>query len=1505
MVTAETQLVTFTHGPASAHVNAEAEANAVAQFNLRRGLRLSLDARAKIEGDLQEKLSTDPDFASAAATVSASIGAAARVALAAQLDVNGLWAEFCAAAEARAQIRGDIAVTGQLLLDALDADELLPAGALVPAIALLKEVEVRAGVYAEAYFALRARARLMVGGSVIPREDEDREAGFTVAFDYGYAYIWGAGISGYLDVDLPDASRVVTVVADAVIDEVVRLLPAGTPKLVESLLRMVVPLAASAAVAVGKALGAPQPVDPGAGPAGGSSVTDALLAELSTHGLTLALNAVLDAGMAAVSDLVNRSLDSVGLTDAVRTAGKAALDDVKSILDALDRAESLPDALPHIAGLCDRLGTFAAGAAPEVEGFTDVAVGLTVAAAASGILQQVLGRDPMPGFPDASAQRISKTGTLTVADLVTYVAGNIGKLGESPLSSVGWLADLAGCAAPDLISLLWTLGEANPDPAARTQLATDLVHGITSQLTDHLRPFLDRQELPPDLKDVAAFIEPLLDVVEQALVPALAATDKREAAQVRDELDTLLTGMFGAIVVRCMNAVIRPFFSRAEVQLTELADHVDGLADHLARADPEFADFFKVANEADVVFRISPAIVSASLREIAGVLDLAEHSAFDSAVKMMRSFVLLPADSAERRAQLARLADGSEARITEGQLRSDLLEAVFVDSTEFALGMVGPSIRMSTVIAADQGPLPLVTLYTDAVQVGTSTAAAIADLGGVTTTVGEVIASLGDGKVTARELLELGKSLKRLIGDTDVLVKDVIALIKLFTWPAFLTATGGLGAIPSWRKKFDEFFDGADWLVDEAKERLDQLTDALIEAMIAVAQDVGVLDTGSGDDLGTLGQAVRQRTLGAPGQAGVDLLDGKVHLSHAEMATMATNAAFANSKVRDTIRTFHDHAVTQANTAREAVTLLMLDLTEARAAQKVLEARLAAQQRDTGFVFGIKIERIERESATGPLTRFQVAITGAGREFVDGDHPLVRVEVGGWPVPIAGAAWRVEADGTLRGWFVILGDPSLLAPHPFVSEGVVAMSPQQGKHGVGISPLLDAVYGIAGQRASRSMAVEDPARFLTSPITRDQPPVALTEEMFVPPVLRNAGAAGGRFPGVLALDRQALIAATTDTSTVDTLTQLPGTRHLAFVSSADTATVGLLTKLAEGSSSSTGSNNGHPLTILARARPGYTTITAAVHAVPKPGQDHTSTLGKDAEPTWFVLAGVPVSSNSAEFVTEMGTIPAGLPHGASATIMVVMRNTGTATWTSAAGYKLGLAHPLGGRFQELPHDVLPDENVSFAITVNSPPAEGMTFSWQMVQDHAADQEWFGETSPVHMIALLVNSAARGPQVGVPTSIPRGSTVAVSVTMKNNGTTTWTQDTGYRLGATGYPFGSPRHELTKQVKPGDSFAFTFTIAAPPSPSAFEWQMTQYNDGWFGQRSLLVTIAPAEPTACAGLRASIKALKGDIADLQKELKKAAPQDKGGIKQQIAEAEDELKKVQNQATALGCSA
>ena len=122
MVKANAQLVTFNHGPVATEMTARAEADAVASFDMRRGLRLSAEARAEVEGHLTATIGNSPEHASTVATIEASLGVSARLALAAQLDVNGLWAEACGAAEARARVRGDIAVTGRILLDAIGAD---------------------------------------------------------------------------------------------------------------------------------------------------------------------------------------------------------------------------------------------------------------------------------------------------------------------------------------------------------------------------------------------------------------------------------------------------------------------------------------------------------------------------------------------------------------------------------------------------------------------------------------------------------------------------------------------------------------------------------------------------------------------------------------------------------------------------------------------------------------------------------------------------------------------------------------------------------------------------------------------------------------------------------------------------------------------------------------------------------------------------------------------------------------------------------------------------------------------------------------------------------------------------------------------------------------------------------------------------------------------------------------------------------------------------------------
>src|SRR4029453_9934293 len=86
-------------------------------------------------------------------------------------------------------------------------------------------------------------------------------------------------------------------------------------------------------------------------------------------------------------------------------------------------------------------------------GLWNLAEALTIAAAGAGVLEQLLGRDPMPGFPAASAERIRKKlkvdgTTLTVAHLVDYIGLEVGLWDSAALDSLNWLADIVGSSAP-------------------------------------------------------------------------------------------------------------------------------------------------------------------------------------------------------------------------------------------------------------------------------------------------------------------------------------------------------------------------------------------------------------------------------------------------------------------------------------------------------------------------------------------------------------------------------------------------------------------------------------------------------------------------------------------------------------------------------------------------------------------------------------------------------------------------------------------------------------------------------------------------------------------------------------------------------------------------------------------------------------------------------------------------------------------------------------------------
>ena len=85
----------------------------------------------------------------------------------------------------------------------------------------------------------------------------------------------------------------------------------------------------------------------------------------------------------------------------------------------------------------------------------------------------------------------------------------------------------------------------------------------------------------------------------------------------------------------------------------------------------------------------------------------------------------------------------------------------------------------------------------------------------------------------------------------------------------------------------------------------------------------------------------------------------------------------------------------------------------------------------------------------------------------------------------------------------------------------------------------------------------------------------------------------------------------------------------------------------------------------------------------------------------------------------------------------------------------------------------------------------------------------------------------------------GQTYTVSLTMRNNGSNTWTAATLYRLGSRNptdnWTWGPARVALPASVSPGAQVTFTFNVTAPSTPGTynFQWSMVQDGVQWFGE------------------------------------------------------------------------
>ena len=254
-------------------------------------------------------------------------------------------------------------------------------------------------------------------------------------------------------------------------------------------------------------------------------------------------------------------------------------------------------------------------------------------------------------------------------------------------------------------------------------------------------------------------------------------------------------------------------------------------------------------------------------------------------------------------------------------------------------------------------------------------------------------------------------------------------------------------------------------------------------------------------------------------------------------------------------------------------------------------------------------------------------------------------------------------------------------------------------------------------------------------------------------------------------------------------------------------------------------------------------------------QDATGFFGDLGPSTVIVVA--PPRTNDAAFVLQ--NVPSVLTAGTTVPVSLTFRNTGTTTWTPASGYQLAAVNPDNNlTWSDTPvpsiQTVAPGDTAVFNFNIDVPTNAGnYNFQWRLRQTGAG---FFGEPSENLLLGVVPSAPpqtnhATFVAVTVPAIMAFGETNFVTVRMRNAGTTTWTPEAGYNLAAqhptNNTTWGGNRALLAGFVAPGEIADFNFTVVAPTSAGAynFQWQMNLEGAGRFGELSSNVVVQISGP------------------------------------------------------------
>ncbi|HTG14382.1 MAG TPA: NBR1-Ig-like domain-containing protein [Blastocatellia bacterium] len=225
-------------------------------------------------------------------------------------------------------------------------------------------------------------------------------------------------------------------------------------------------------------------------------------------------------------------------------------------------------------------------------------------------------------------------------------------------------------------------------------------------------------------------------------------------------------------------------------------------------------------------------------------------------------------------------------------------------------------------------------------------------------------------------------------------------------------------------------------------------------------------------------------------------------------------------------------------------------------------------------------------------------------------------------------------------------------------------------------------------------------------------------------------------------------------------------------------------------------------------------------------------------------------TNNAAFVSQ--SVPSSLTVNQSASVSVTFNNTGSTTW-AAGSYLLTSLNPQGngtwGLTQvQLASAVAPGANRTFTFNITAPSSAGTyNFQWGMIQSGVG---LFGSPSTNVAVNVTGGGGGAGNQAQfvsqtVPGAWVAGQTYSVIVRMKNTGTTSWIPSS-HKLGsqnpANNMTWGRNRATITKNVTPGSTAIFTFTVTVPIAAGTynFQWQMIQEGVAFFGDKSSNISV-----------------------------------------------------------------